>query len=138
MSGFEVVSVVFGVLPVLIEAVKAYSSVSESLHTFRHYSKEIKAIRVQFKVHHGIFLNEGRLLLRLVGDERAAKDMLDDAADTRWKSKELNDRFNTALKDNFELCRSIIEASKDIADGLIEELRKFDILVERKAQVRAS
>ena len=136
MSGIEVAGLVFGVLPVLVEAVKAYSTVSDGLHTFRHWSREVKSISLQLKVHNGIFLNECRLLLRLVENEKAAEDMLEDAADRRWTSKELNDKLNSVLKDNFELCRNIIEETKDIACDMREELKRFDTLEEQKHKVR--
>ncbi|KAF2792303.1 hypothetical protein K505DRAFT_55457 [Melanomma pulvis-pyrius CBS 109.77] len=132
MSGFEIVGVVFGVLPILIEAIKAYSDVASSFHTFRHYSKEVRTVQIQFKCHHGIFINECRLLLSLIEDERGAKDMLDDGSDHRWTSKQMNDKLNEVLKDNFDLCRSIIEASKEIVDGIREDLKTFDVLVEGK------
>jgi hypothetical protein len=138
MSGVEVAGLVCGVLPIFIETLKAYSFVSRSLHTFRHYSKAVKSVRVQFYVHQGIFFNECRLLLRLVEDEQGTKDMLDDENDSRWCSKEFNDKMNSILKDNFELCKRILEATKEIADEMKEELRKFDILVERKDNVCAN
>ncbi|KAF2865320.1 hypothetical protein BDV95DRAFT_632374 [Massariosphaeria phaeospora] len=132
MSGLEVPSLVFGVLPLVIEAVKAYSTVSASFHTFRHYSKEVKTIHRQLKVHHGIFLNECRLLLRLVEDEKGVEEMLDDTNDQRWTSKKLNDKLNGFLKESFELCLSIIEASKETVDEMDEEMSKFDVLTAQK------
>ncbi|CAO2651031.1 Nn.00g093280.m01.CDS01 [Neocucurbitaria sp. VM-36] len=132
MSGVEVAGLVFGVLPILIEAIKAYSAVSDGLHTFRHWSREVKSISLQLKVQNGIFLNECRLLLRLAEDEKVAENMLYDATDRRWTSKELNDRLNTMLNDNFELCRSIIEETKDVTEDMKEEMKKFDALEEQK------
>jgi hypothetical protein len=70
MSGVEVVGLVFGVLPILIETIKAYATVADGLHTFRHYSKETKNIALKLTVQHGIFLNHCRLLLQLVETER--------------------------------------------------------------------
>ncbi|KAF2708357.1 hypothetical protein K504DRAFT_382260 [Pleomassaria siparia CBS 279.74] len=134
MSGLEIAGAVFGILSILVEVVKSYSKVAGALHTFRHYSKEVKSVRIQFRCHEGIFLNECRLLLRLVEDERGVKDMLDDDTDDRWSSKELNDKLNEVLKDSFGLCRDIIEASREIADKMREELKQFDILVEGKEQ----
>ncbi|KAF1851953.1 uncharacterized protein K460DRAFT_373841 [Cucurbitaria berberidis CBS 394.84] len=132
MSGLEVAGLVFGVLPILIEAVKVYSTVSDGLHTFRHWSREVKSISLQLKVHNGIFLNECRLLLRLVEDEKGAEDMLEDKADRRWTSKELNDRLNSVLSDNFELCRIIIEETKNVVCDMTEEMKKFGTLQEQK------
>ena len=81
MSGIEIAGLVFGVLPILVESVKAYSTVTDGLHTFRHYSREVKSVALQLKVHNGIFLNHCRLLLRLVEDEKDIELMLDDKED---------------------------------------------------------
>ncbi|KAF2116698.1 hypothetical protein BDV96DRAFT_491096 [Lophiotrema nucula] len=134
MSGLEIAGVVFGVLPILIEAVKSYDEVSRTFHTFRHFSKDVKAVNTQFKVQHGIWLNECRLLLRLVANETGAKDMLEDELDERWRSKDLNDKLNGMLKDSFDLCRSIMEAAKESVSELGKDLKKFDVLIEGKEE----
>jgi hypothetical protein len=136
MSGIEVVGLVFGVLPILVETIKAYSTVADGLHTFRHYSKETKTVALKLTVQHGIFLNHCRLLLRLVGSERVAEDMLDDVADERWTSKELNDRLNAVLRNSFILCRSIIEETKGVVSEMKTEMQGFDELETQKKKVR--
>jgi hypothetical protein len=137
MSGLEVAGVCLGVLPVLLEAVKAYSSLSRSLRIFRHYSSELKLIERQFLVRRGMFQNECCLFLRLLGDDRAAKDMVDNESDDRWFDEGLDAKLGAALQDNIILCRIAIEASKDAIDDLQEELHKFDVFVENKIEVRA-
>ncbi|KAF2036133.1 hypothetical protein EK21DRAFT_52993 [Setomelanomma holmii] len=134
MSGVEVAGLIFGVLPILLEAVKSYGHVADALHIFRHYSREVKSVSLQLKVHKGIFLNHCRLLLRLVEDEKDAEDMLDDGNDWRWTNKELNDRLNAVLKDNFELCRSIVEDTRDVMDDLMAEVESFDVLKAHKSK----
>ncbi|KAF2829706.1 hypothetical protein CC86DRAFT_285152 [Ophiobolus disseminans] len=128
MSGIEVAGLIFGVLPILIQAAKAYGTVTDGLYTFRHYSREVRSISLQLKVHNGIFLNHCRLLLRLVEDEKAAENMLEDPNDRRWTSKELNDRLNVVLKDSLELCRSIMEGTRDVIEEMQKELGSFDVL----------
>jgi hypothetical protein len=137
MSGIEVAGLVFGILPILVEVVKSFSTVADGLHTFRHYSKEVKSISLQVNVQNGIFLNHCRLMLRLVEDEKAAEDMLEDRSDRRWTSKDLNDKLNNVLRDSFELCYSIIEETKDIIDEIKEEMENFDELKARKNKVCA-
>jgi hypothetical protein len=63
--------------------------------------------------------------------------MLEDGEDHRWKSKQANDKLNEILKDNFDLCRNIIKASREVVDELKVELQKFDVLVEGKYKVGA-
>lgn len=135
MSGIEVAGLAFGVLPILVEVVKSYSTVSKKLHTLRHHGKEIKSISEQLKVHNGIFLNEVRLLLRCIEAEEEVETMLDDAADQRWMSEQFNDKLRTVLRDSFDICRSIIEDTRDTIEELRDEMGMFDIVINQKTKV---
>jgi hypothetical protein len=135
MSGIEVAGLAFGILPILIEVVKSYSTVADGLHTFRHYSKEVRAISLQLNVQNSIFLNHCRLLLRLVEDDKAAEDMLENRDDRRWTSAELNDKLNIVLRESFDLCRDIVEGTKEIIDEIKHELVRFDDLKAQKTTV---
>ena len=135
MSGIEIAGLAFGVLPILIEAVKAYSTISKKVHTLRHYSKEVKSISEQLKVHNGIFLNEVRLLMRSIEAEEEVESMLEDAADQRWSSELLNNKLRTILRDSFEVCRSIMEETKETIEAMRAEMATFDILLDQKTKV---
>lgn len=138
MSGIEVVSLTFGILPILFEVVKSYSSVSKTVRTLRHYSKEVKSTSEQLKVHNGIFLNEVRLLLRLIGPEEDIESMLDNVADQRWTSKHLDDKLGAALQNSFEICHGIIKEIKETIKVMTEEMGKFDVLINQKTKVSDS
>jgi hypothetical protein len=73
----------------------------------------------------------------LIEDGRGADDMLKDEEDHRWKSKQANDKLNEILRDNFDLCQTIIEASRELLDNLKVELQKFDAIVGGKDKVGA-
>lgn len=135
MSGIEIAGLAFGVLPILIEVVKSYSSITKKVRTLRHYSKEVKSISERLRVYNGIFLNEIRLLLRLIETEEEVESMLEGADDDRWTSEHLNDKLRTVLRDSFDICRGIIEETKDSIDTMREELAKFDVLIDQKQKV---
>ncbi|KAF2629517.1 hypothetical protein BU25DRAFT_456615 [Macroventuria anomochaeta] len=134
MSGIEIAGIAFGVLPILIEVVKSYSNVCKQVHTLRHYSKEVKSISEQLKVHNGIFLNEVRLLLRSIEAEEEVESMLEDAVDQRWISKHLNDKLRTVLRDSFDVCHGIIEETRDTIETMREEIGNFDVLLNQKTK----
>lgn len=135
MSGIEVAGLVFGILPILIEVVKSYEDIAQKVRTVRHYSREVKSISEQLKVHNGIFLNEVRLLLRSIEAEEDVEIMLSDAADRRWINKSLNDKLRNVLRDSFEACCGIIEETKDMIETMEVEVRKFDTMVNQKMKV---
>lgn len=135
MSGIEIAGLAFGVLPILVEVVKSYSTIAKKVHTLRHYSRDVKSISEQLKVHKGIFLNEVRLLLRSIQAEEEVESMLDDAADRRWTSKHLDDKLKTTLRESFEVCCGIIRETKDTIETMADELATFDDLLIQKAKV---
>jgi hypothetical protein len=135
MSGLEIAGLAFGILPVLIEVIKSYSTISRKTHTLRHYSKEVRSISEQLKIHNGIFLNEVRLLLRSIEDEKEVESMLNERDDCRWKARDLNDKIATVLGKSFHLCRSIIESTKDIIDAMGDDMASFDEILEQKTKV---
>jgi hypothetical protein len=126
MSGLEIAGLAFGILPILIELVKSYSTISRKVHTLRHFSREVRSISEQLKIHKGIFLNEVRLLLRSIEDEKEVESMLNEADDHRWKARDLNDKIAAVLGESFDLCRSIIESTKDIIDAMGDDMARFD------------
>jgi hypothetical protein len=135
MSGLEIAGLAFGILPILIELVKSYSTISRKVHTLRHYSKEVRSISEQLKIHNGIFLNEVRLLLRSIEDEKEVESMLNEANDRRWNGRKLNDKIAVVLGQSFDLCRSIIESTKDIIDAMGDDMARFDEILNQKTKV---
>ncbi|KAJ4333401.1 hypothetical protein N0V95_009427 [Ascochyta clinopodiicola] len=137
MSGIEVASLVIGVLPILVEAVKSYTTIYRGFQTFRHYSKEVKTFSVQLKTQKGIFCNEIRLLLRLVEDAKIVDEMIGDAGDCRWGSKQLNDRLSEILQHDFESYKDTIEETVEIVEHLKLEVEKYNVLLADKSQTNA-
>ena len=135
MSGIEAASLALGILPLLIESVKAYSNVSKKLRTVRHYSREVKDLSLRLGVLEGIFLNEVRFLLRRVQSEKEVECLLQDTEDQRWKCKQLSDDLGRTLQENERLCYDTIEATEQHFEEMREELRKFDGLLAQKSKV---
>ncbi|XPS72503.1 hypothetical protein M3J09_004668 [Ascochyta lentis] len=134
MSGLEVAGLAVGVLPILVEAIKSYSTISQGFRTFRHYSKEVKTFSIQLKVQKGVFRNEMRLLLRLIEDARIVEEMLEDAGDSRWTNEKLNGRLIGILQHDYESYQDTIEETAEILEGLELEIEKYNVLLANKAQ----
>lgn len=131
----EVSGLVFGVIPLVLEAVKNYRKVCNTLHTFRHYSREVRRTEKQFNVCRQIFLNECNLLLQIVAGENYAHDMLADATHDFWRRAQLEEDLNKSLSDGYEACKIIITETRDMLGLLEENLSSFDVLVRHKQRV---
>ena len=136
MSGAEVAGLFFGVLPVVIEAVKAYHTTCEKIRIFQHYSREVERIQKQFRVRQRMFLNECHLLLQLVVDDDVTKAMLGDFEHSLWRDKSLNNQLNNYLSDSYQSCKDIVEDTQTILEDVGEELRCFDAIASEKLKVK--
>lgn len=137
MTGLEVPGLLFGVLPIFIEAIKAYSTICEKVHTFRYCSREVRSIDVQFQVERRIFLNECQLLLRLITDDVQAKEMVEDGQHPLWNDETINERMNSCLQNNYKLCQSIIENTQITLEEIGEEISSLELVKASRAKVSA-
>ncbi|UZP41902.1 hypothetical protein NXS19_009718 [Fusarium pseudograminearum] len=120
----EPVSLAFGVLPVVGEAVKTCKVVRRKLKLFRHYSRELRRVQKRVGRQSRVFSNEIHLLLRpSLQDEDVVEVMLKDQDHPKWTSQDLEDGMRNSLGDNYTSCREIIE---DIGSTLTSLQSVFD------------
>lgn len=132
----EVSGLVFGVIPLVLEAVKNYRRVCSTLHTFRHYSREVRRVEKQFNVCRQIFLNECNLLLQIVAPDDYSHDMLADRSHEFWRTHaHLEEDLNKCLSDGYGACKIIILETRDMLIDLEESLSSFDVLANHKRRV---
>ena len=135
MSGLEVAGLGVGILlPLVVEALKGYSTTRKQLKTYRAYSNEVRRLYNHFGIQRDNYFNECQLLLQdLVGDD--AEDMLDDCSHHRWGDSDLAERIRKRLENNYDNCVRIMKAIKETLEEVAEELKPFDVLLSEKSQV---
>jgi hypothetical protein len=138
MSGIEVAGLAFGILPILVEVLKSYTTVRDKVRTIRRCTQVAEDVSAEFAVIRITFLNDVRWILHSIEDKQYAKNILEDVDDWRPMSRELNDQLNTVLQDSYNACFDIIKRSKVILEEMNDELKRFDILLVEKTQVSFS
>lgn len=129
MSGFEVVGVVLGVLPIVIEALKCYDTISKKVHVFRQSAQWIQKFYMLLRVQRQRFVMECHFLLGLVDvDERRRKVMIENATHALWTDKELNDQLAHRLGDHYQACEEVVKAIQIILEDLTANLRFLPVL----------
>ena len=78
MSGFEIVSVVLGVLPLIVSAIEDYEKIMDPVITFRKYSKALQTFTTELNVQRDIFQNECIWILSRFVDGHDLENMLKD------------------------------------------------------------
>ncbi|KAF2176640.1 hypothetical protein K469DRAFT_606524 [Zopfia rhizophila CBS 207.26] len=136
MSGVETAGLVFGVLPVIFEALKAYRSTYDKIRIFHHCSEELTSIQNRLISQKCIFSHNCRLLLRLVAEDERINEMLAESSSgtSTWRDKRLNDQMNEALDSNFDHCKTIIEDTKAVLDEFEEGLKDFDVVTSERVK----
>ena len=78
MTGFEVVGVVLGILPLIISAIEHYNDIVDPIVTYRKYSTALQTLMTEINAQRDIFQNECLLILSQFVDQHALEDMLKD------------------------------------------------------------
>jgi hypothetical protein len=113
-----------GILPLLVGAIKSYSSLREKLDVFRHYSRELRRMRQRLDLERRLFLNETRLLvLTAVEDHSLLTQMLDDPENPEWYSKTTESAFREVLVDSYD---EYVDAINSICETIQEIQTELD------------
>ncbi|KAJ5964877.1 uncharacterized protein N7479_004753 [Penicillium vulpinum] len=130
MSGLEIPGLVFGVLPVFVQVLQSYRNIHDTLHTFRHYSREVKRIKNRFRVQQQNFQNEYSLLQYVIAGEDGEDDL-----QATWTSDHtarrkalLEEHLNKRIDDSYETFTDIVNDTKKELDEMEESLKAFSVL----------
>ncbi|RYP42054.1 hypothetical protein DL767_000566 [Monosporascus sp. MG133] len=121
------VSITLGVIPLVGEAVRAYSAAHKKFKSFCRYSSAVRRIRERLEVQKQVFLNEARLFLRLVVDnDFEAQSMLRKADDAVWTSSKLENALKDCAAESYSACRVAFTSISTTIAGLQQQLDLFD------------
>jgi hypothetical protein len=128
----EAVGLALAILPLVIEALKAYSHVCNKARVFRQYSREVTNIQVLFDGQKAIFVNECRLIFHFVlGDEIATKEMIEDPSHMFWNDPELDGKFQKSLGQNSQLFKAVLEEIRRTLEEVMRDMLVFDVVEKR-------
>jgi hypothetical protein len=131
---------VAGLLPVILETIKAFRTIREGVKTARKCDKEIEQLERDLKIQRGRFRNECVLLLQHNNgdDTKRTQEMITDPSHHNWTDAMLETRLQERLKESYDLCRMIVERIYDVQQQLISDLDCFGEIRRLKAKVSTS
>ena len=134
----EVAGVVLGVVPIVVEAIKAWKAIHRKLRIFRHYAREVKRIYDKVRVQNCIFDNELEALLIAAGLRAdLVQDMLADPGHSGWHDASNTDRIAIQLGKDEEVYLDLVQNVSASLSKIGSELRAFDRLTKLKGKVRS-
>ena len=135
MSGLEIPGLVFGVLPVFVQVLQSYRNIHDTLHTFRHYSREVKRIDVQFRIQQQNFQNECSLLQYIASEEEGFQTTRGSKDCASRINGILEEHLNKRVNDSQQTCEEIVNDIKGELDEMEEDLKSFSVLKNTKKKV---
>ncbi|KAI0553066.1 hypothetical protein F4679DRAFT_591275 [Xylaria curta] len=133
MSGLEIVGVVLGAFPLLIEAFEKYEEVSRRYGFWRRIRPEYRKCTHDLKYHSDVFrMNLRQLLLPQLVDDDIIEKMISDPGGLEWKVPEMADMLRARLQKSHSMYLEIMNRFQETMDDLREELAVESATVQRK------
>jgi hypothetical protein len=129
MSGIEIAGLVFGVVPVVVEILKAYSTARSRLTTFSRHAEVAHDIQLRFQVAAANFSNDCRLLLQATTARPSeVSEMMEDPTHKNWdeQGKDIEQRLRGLMQQDYELCQNIVTRLRDILRETRNSLTKLE------------
>ncbi|USP80974.1 hypothetical protein yc1106_08248 [Curvularia clavata] len=129
MSGIEIAGLVFGVVPVVVEILKSYSTAKRKLATFSRHVEVACDIQLRFQVAAANFNNDCRLLLQAtIAHPSDVSEMMEDPTHKSWQEqgKDIEQRLRGLMQQDHELCQNIVTRLRDILRETRDSLTKLE------------
>lgn len=135
MSGFEVVGVVLGVLPLIISAIEHYNDIVDPIMTYRKYSTTLQTLMTEINAQRDIFQNECILILSQFVDQHVLEDMLKDPKhDLRYQLKndqQVQENLSTMVGSHSEQLQGILKLINNSLHDIYDETKHLPNGLER-------
>ncbi|KAM0813604.1 hypothetical protein AB5N19_13600 [Seiridium cardinale] len=140
MSGFEVLGIVLGTIPLLVSALEHYQKGLNSIRRWQSYEAELQSLKRKLGNENAIFLNTCQQLLSGIVGSVDHEKLVDEPFGELWSSIEIRDRIALRLDHVYEPFKATVVAM-DVALREIKAKLSLDELgqvkwTEGKAIVR--
>lgn len=122
MSGFEVVGVVLGVLPLVISALQSYSDGAQKIQRMLRYKWELGKLIMRLEAEEAVFQNTCALLLDGIDGAVEMEELLKNPGGHLWKKGELGERLEIRLSTSYAVFFKLIIDMKDALEAFKKRL----------------
>ncbi|KAF5555304.1 hypothetical protein FNAPI_6160 [Fusarium napiforme] len=120
MSGFEVVGIVLGTLPLVVTALEAYSNL---LRDWGKAPAELRSLNRQLSTERVRLCNVCEQLISDVVSQRDIEPMLEDPFGPLWQAKQTNDRIRRRLWDSYGPFEDTVKEVEEALQSVMMRLR---------------
>ncbi|KAH7351163.1 hypothetical protein BKA65DRAFT_593973 [Rhexocercosporidium sp. MPI-PUGE-AT-0058] len=137
MSGFEVVGVVLGVLPLLISAAEHYKDIFAPFRRLKRCAPELEMYQQQLKTQKTIFENHCESLLTALTSRQSAKEMLREKDHPSWHDDSLRTKIAEQLGNAREACEATVQMIAGKLKSIEEDAKGFGIILQESIPLRS-
>ena len=121
MSGFEVVGVVLGVIPLLISGLEHYADGIRTMKTMWNYEAIVDHLVIEFTLSQSNFRHSCQNLLVPILPDVEAANLLEGGV-PQWENPMLDKRLREHLGSDYEVYTRAVKHLKEIIDHFIKKL----------------
>jgi len=128
MTGFEVVGVVLGVLPLLSSTIGTYDNVYRPFITqYKDYEPALKGFQQGLLTERTIFRYDCIMLLRSSVGSEWVQDMLENLQHDRWRDEDIEEKVSQHLGSSKEACEAAIARIQGKLSAILKEYQRYGI-----------
>ena len=122
MSGFEIVGVILGALPLVISALEHYAQGVSTAKRFWQYKLELKSLLRQIKTENAIFINTCEALLTGIVRVDQMMLFLKNPGGQIWRDPKIEKKLEERLKGAYEGYAETVVDMKVVLEKFMEKL----------------
>ena len=133
----EIAGTVLAVVPLIVEALKAYNTAYQRFRFFRHYAREVNRVYIGLRAQQCVLVSELELILGktwLSGNDILS--MLSNVDHKLWDAEGLDGAINGVLGKHSGVYLDLLKSIVTQLQELKSDLRRFDHYKEERLPVR--
>ena len=123
MSGFEIVGVILGALPLVISALEHYAQGASTAKRFWRYKPELKSLLRQIKTENAIFVNTCEALLTGIVHVDQMAFFLENPGGQLWRDPKIEKKIEERLKGAYEGYSETVVDMNAVLEKFMEKLK---------------
>ncbi|KAF4964633.1 hypothetical protein FSARC_7475 [Fusarium sarcochroum] len=122
MSGFEVVGIVLGSIPIVVSALEYYMRGLSTLQTFRNYKRVLNKLILNLNTEYFALQDICEKLLVGIAPHTQIEEMIRDPFGESWRDAAMVDKLRLRLWTSFEIFDQRIQDVKEAVEEMMEKL----------------
>jgi hypothetical protein len=119
MSGFEIIGVVLGTIPIAVSLAEEFR---KAIQSWRKYDREIKSLIRRLKTEHNLLQSYCEKLLIGIVSHTEIEPMIQEPFGPLWKERRINSMARQRLWKSYDIFEDTVRGMKEAGEELTKKL----------------